>query len=232
MSSNAVASVALTPADQAAQYLHCGSAELAGLIKAHGGTLHRIGSDTYCEWDDVNALKAGLPVGSSTTAGSSTTKRTTSRARVKAAQPTPAATAGQSGAKGRKPAKVAAAGKSARPATVDTAPREAAGKAASTPKRKPWPSNPEAEIAELVKLPKQDLLDAAIAYGMAPPYPYRRKPIAEFIVNAKTTMRKAGMVAPGQAGKDELAKRRTSRAGNRDGRAAKVKPVSFSHTGR
>lgn len=223
MSSNAVA---LTPADQAAQYLKCGTAELAELIKARGGKLRRIGGDTYCSWDDVNALReARQPADTPSASAASRTGRQrplgrlAQRSRTSSAQP-PAK------AKGTTPAKAAS------PATVDRNRGKAPSKAPG--KGKPWPNhNPEAEIAELVKLPKQDLLDAAIAFGMAPPYPYHRRPIAEYIVNAKAAMRTAGKVAPGQAGKDELSKRRQARRST-SGRkvSADPAPMAFSHGGK
>src|SRR6266536_2907815 len=96
--------VALTPADQAAQYLKCGTTELAALIKANGGTLHRVDGHTYCTWDDVNALKeARQPAAARTSrrpraaSGSSTGTRTGQRrTRRTSAQTAPAATKGRS----------------------------------------------------------------------------------------------------------------------------------------
>lgn len=213
--------VALTPASQAAQYVDCSLAELDRRIRANGGEPQRIGKVNYYLWDDVVDLRqAARPVaGCSTTRPAKRSPRTAPdvphQREAKAPQPARTATAGRSRTatptNGGKPAKAASAGKTGRPATVDERTAGNRGTATAPIQRKPWPTNPEAEIAELAKLPKEDLLAAAVAFGMAPPYPYRRRPIAEYIVNAKAANRKTDRVAPGQAGKAELAARRKSR---------------------
>lgn len=216
--------VALTPASQAAQYLHCSLAELDERIRANGGEPQRIGGTNYYLWDDV----AGLRRPARPVAGSSTGKRTTRRAtteapdvprqrEAKTPQPASTTTAGRQGAKGREVAQTASA---VEPATVDNGSAGSRGPAFVPAKPKTVQEQTEAEIANMATLPKHELVVTAHALGMEPPYPHFRTDIARYIVAAQAKTRRNDRVSPGQAGKDQLAERRKSRQ-------AKPVPVAF-----
>lgn len=219
--------VALTPASQAAQYLHCSLAELDERIRANGGEPQRIGGTNYYLWDDV----AGLRRPARPVAGSSTGKRATMPAATKASgvprqreakkpQPAPTATAGRQGVNVREVVRTVPGVKAVQPATVDNGSAASRGPAFVPAQPKTAQERTEAEIANMAKLPKHELVVTAHALGMEPPYPHFRSDIARYIVQAQAKTRRDDRVSPGQAGKDQLAARRRNRQ-------AKPVPVAF-----
>lgn len=97
---------------------------------------------------------------------------------------------------------------------------------------RPYPIDPEQEVADLAERPRAELALAAIALGVDPAY-LRAKTIARKIVDAKVDKWNADQAMSAPSTQDELAPRRNARAGGgRQKTAAKVPTLRFSHGGR